>query len=1188
MLDIHGNIKTKQYRTMKKIYKQQLLNRTVHRLALFLGVLLWWGTSSFAQTYDLPITGSDAVRCGAGELTLLVSNTGVVADFDPAKVKWYTVPFYGTPIATGLEYNTGYIEFTQTYYVDYVGDDGCSQCDRLLLRAVINDNVIDPQISYSYLTICNNIDQDFNPTIVGAGSGTFTVSPETGLAVNGSTGIFNPNEANPGTYIITFDPVDVIGCNTSPVSTTVNITEALEDPEISYPETEYCSTSGTVSVIKTAGTDGGVYSAYPSGLTIDENTGTITPASSATGSYTVSYTVPGVGGCSPVVGTTTVNVNQLPVITAFYYDSPFCGSSSELQTPSLSVENEYISGTTPYSYTGTGTLDLNTSNGAVDPSNSTPGTYTITYTIPAAAPCGEVSETTEIIIYPVSSATITADKTSEFVGEAAPVITMTGSVGPAPYTFTGKLEVGSGENITESEIEITTADASTVSATMTQSTEVAEIYTYSLLSVTDANGCTVDISGQSVTININEIPNVDFAYEGSPYCTNGGTASPSGSTSGTFSCTDSNLDLNEETGEITLASSTAGTYTVTQTLNGYSSTAEVVITRLPVATFAYSAPDFCPTAGEVSPSVTNDIGIFTADDPVVVFAEGDGVDPGTVNTLFTPPGTYTITNTIQAGSGCEEVSASTQITINASPNYTGSRAYSICSGETTSIIHDADIAGSTFTWTVGTISGSITGSSDGSGPTIEQTLENPSNTAAGTVEYIVTPTDASGCGDGIPTTVVVTVNPLPETPTAVDNTVTYDGTEMVAGASSTVIAGVEAAVINWFTDETGSTTTTAPTATNVGTYTAWAEAIFESTGCISAGRTLVTLTITPRPLTALSTIDDKIYDGSSVTGTVNLGTVSNRVSGEDLSITVSATDYATATAENNKSTTISYSLSDGTTGDASNYSMADLETSGNILKKELTVTADAKTKVYGESNPALTYQYSGFVNSETSAVLNTEPTASTTVDATTNVGTHTDAITVNGGVDDNYSFTYVANDFTITAVTLTVTANNIIRGVGETTPAFSYTMTGFKNAETEAGLRTASSLSGTVTFTDNTSGSTAAGSYTVTPVVSDLSATNYTFTVASGTLTISNVVVESTGGTTKAGYATLSAAYTAINSGTHTGDIVIHVYTDISETTTVTLNASGTGSASYTSVTIVAENEVTISGSSNPLMILGN
>lgn len=1176
-------IKNKYF--MKKIYKQQLLKKTMCRVALFLGVLLWGITSSLAQTYDLPIQGGDAVRCGAGELTLEVQWSGATLNTD--NVKWYTVPFYGTPIATGMTYSTGYIEFTQTFFVDYVADDGCSQCDRLMIKAVINNNATTPQISYSSLTICNNTDQNFVPTIVGASSGTFTVDPSSGLTVNGSTGVFNPNGATEGSYTINFDPVDVIGCNTAPVSTTVTITQAPDQPVISYAESEYCTTSGSVSVTQSAGPSGGTYTATPTGLTINSSTGELTPSTSAEGDYTITYTVSGSGGCDPVFGTTTLTINQLPVINTFIYNQPFCGSLSA-QTPTLEISGNFTAATDPYSYTGSGTLDLNTQTGEIDPSGSDAGTYTVTYSIPAGSVCSAVTKNTSVEIYPVATATIGANETSVFVDETQPVITFTGSVGPAPYSFTYRLDFGSNTGT-----PVTTTDV-----TLNHSTEVAGTFTYVLLSVEDANGCEESISGQSVTINVNEIPETNFAYTATPYCQDGGTATPtlSGSTTGTFSKTSGTgtLSLNTSTGEVTLASSDAGTYIVTRTVNGYSSTAEIVVTRLQVATFSYSASAFCPTAGEVAPSVANDIGIFTADDPVVVFAEGAQVDPGTINTLFTPPGTYTITNTIQAANGCGEVSASTEITINASPNYTGNRSYTICSGETTDITLSSDMDASstiTYSWTVNASTG-ITGASAGTdiaeGSSIAQTLTNSSNTTAGTVEYIVTPKDASGCGDGVPTTVVVTVNPLPETPTAVDNTLTYDGIEKVAGASSTVIGGVEAAVINWYTTETGTTTTTAPTGTDAGTYTAWAEAEFESTGCISSGRTLVTLTINPRPLTASSTIDDKTYNGSSVTGTVNLGSVSNLVSGEDLNITASAANYNDANVGDDKSTTISYSLSDGTTGDASNYSMANLATTGNILTTELTVTADAKTKAYGEANPTLTYQYSGFVNSETSAVLTTEPTASTTVDGTTEVGTQTDAITVSGGADDNYSFTYVAADFTITKATLTVTATDIVRGVGESTPAYNYTITGFKNSETESALRTASKLSGNVTYTDNTSGSTAAGSYSITPVVTALSATNYSFTAATGTLTITNVVVEATGGTTRAGYATLGAAYTAINNGTHTGEITIHVYADTSEgSSTATLNASGTGTASYTSVTIIAENDVSITGSGETLMILG-
>jgi len=77
-----------------------------------------------------------------------------------------------------------------------------------------------------------------------------------------------------------------------------------------------------------------------------------------------------------------------------------------------------------------------------------------------------------------------------------------------------------------------------------------------------------------------------------------------------------------------------------------------------------------------------------------------------------------------------------------------------------------------------------------------------------------------------------------------------------------------------------------------------------------------------------------------------------------------------------------------------------------------------------------------------------------------------------------------------------------------------------------------------------------------------------------------------------ASYATLGAAFTAINNGTHTGTITIDINGNTNEGATVAiLNASGSGAASYTSVTITPSGGVvrTISGApagGNPLIDL--
>jgi hypothetical protein len=64
------------------------------------------------------------------------------------------------------------------------------------------------------------------------------------------------------------------------------------------------------------------------------------------------------------------------------------------------------------------------------------------------------------------------------------------------------------------------------------------------------------------------------------------------------------------------------------------------------------------------------------------------------------------------------------------------------------------------------------------------------------------------------------------------------------------------------------------------------------------------------------------------------------------------------------------------------------------------------------------------------------------------------------------------------------------------------------------------------------------------------------------------VAVTATSGTTSGSYATVKAAFDKINDGTHKGDVAIKLSAGTTETATASLNASGSGSASYTGVTI--------------------
>jgi len=81
-----------------------------------------------------------------------------------------------------------------------------------------------------------------------------------------------------------------------------------------------------------------------------------------------------------------------------------------------------------------------------------------------------------------------------------------------------------------------------------------------------------------------------------------------------------------------------------------------------------------------------------------------------------------------------------------------------------------------------------------------------------------------------------------------------------------------------------------------------------------------------------------------------------------------------------------------------------------------------------------------------------------------------------------------------------------------------------------------------------------------------------------GVLLHSQVDVSATGGTANATYTTLNDAFTAINSGTHQGSIVISITGNTTEPAAVALSASGQGTSSYTSITIKPTVTAVISG----------
>ncbi|MBO4907581.1 MAG: chitobiase/beta-hexosaminidase C-terminal domain-containing protein [Bacteroidaceae bacterium] len=166
-----------------------------------------------------------------------------------------------------------------------------------------------------------------------------------------------------------------------------------------------------------------------------------------------------------------------------------------------------------------------------------------------------------------------------------------------------------------------------------------------------------------------------------------------------------------------------------------------------------------------------------------------------------------------------------------------------------------------------------------------------------------------------------------------------------------------------------------------------------------------------------------------------------------------------------------------------------------------TVTADDKTKTYGEADPALTVTITGMVNGESTDLI----TYTISRASGDNAGTYT--ITPTGeAAQGNYTVSYVPGTFTISQKDLTITANNHTIEYSNAPENNGVTYSGFITGEDED---TEGVFTGTLAYSYNSANDGSGTSYTTTIpkgtayiIPSGLTATNYNITYNYGTLTV--------------------------------------------------------------------------------------
>ena len=121
-----------------------------------------------------------------------------------------------------------------------------------------------------------------------------------------------------------------------------------------------------------------------------------------------------------------------------------------------------------------------------------------------------------------------------------------------------------------------------------------------------------------------------------------------------------------------------------------------------------------------------------------------------------------------------------------------------------------------------------------------------------------------------------------------------------------------------------------------------------------------------------------------------------------------------------------------------NYNITYNTSDFTITAVPLLITADDKTKAYGDANPTLTVTYTGLLNGDLAPA--TAPSISTTAVTSSPFGNY--PITASGASDPNYTITYADGTLSVTAVPLLITADDKTKAYGDANPTLTVTYTG--------------------------------------------------------------------------------------------------------------------------------------------------
>lgn len=800
-------------------------------------------TSIAATIKNIPsiLTNTPASRCGSGTVTISATATS------GSTINWYSAATGGTSLFTGASFTTPSITATTTYYAEATLN-GCVS-SRVAVNATIN-NI--PVITANSVSRC------------GTGTATLTASTDIASTIN--------------------------WYNTNTSTTILNSGNSFTTPSLSANKSYFISAistaSGCATTARTAATV--TINTIPTVLSVTPGTrcdaGSISLSASPSAGTVNWYNV-ATGGTSIGTGL-TFPTPSISATTTFYAEASNLGCASVARTAVIatidSVAN--ITGTTPASRCGNGTVVLSATSSATINWYATATGGTILYTGPSFT-TPSLTATTTYYAEPTSSGCPIPARTP-VTATIKPNPTIVSTVpasrcGPGTVTLSATGSAGT-LNWYQGSTLIFTGNSYTTPSITTNKTYSVEA---------ESNGCFS--AKTSVTATIKTIPTITATTPASR-CDEGVLTISATPSAGTIDWYNQNVDgtlLSSGNSYTTPSLSSTTLYYAQATSNGCASPRTSVsasILELPTITSTIPASR-CGT-GKVTISATTSAGTL------VWFATPTGGSSISTDLNFTTPLlSSTVTYYVVANNqGCmSSTRTPVTATVNLIPTITSAPQVTKCGPGISTLTATANFG--TIRWYSQATGGSILQTGN--------TFTTPFLTE--TTTYYVD-ADQNGCAPSLRTPVVVTVLQLPSIISTSPASICGSGTVTLSANSSS-------GIVNWYDEAVGGnllgTENNFNTPIISETTTYYAEAI--QSGCLPSSRIAVTATVKDKPNAVIIGNSALCLGGST---TLSPSTGGTWTSSNPSIASVSSNGIVTAHSVG----AVTFIFTDGTTGCESN------------------------------------------------------------------------------------------------------------------------------------------------------------------------------------------------------------------------------------------------------------------------------